>query len=234
MKLGPFSIGHTRARSGYEVGMSVRNKITSLGRGLRVLQALNEHNDASVIELNQVTGLPRPTLYRILNTLLDEGYVTRGGRGKSYKLTMLVRSLSVGYRDEEWVSVIASPMLSELGDEIVWPVDIGTFDGDAMPIRETTLQTSPLSMMGGYPGRKGFAGNRVPVLSTAMGLAYLAHCSPSRRRAVLEALRDPNSAEHVDAGNNRKVQALVRETKNAAMACGWVDWFARQDPLPCP
>ena len=50
--------------------MSVRDKITSLGRGLRVLQALNEHNDTSVIELNQITGLPRPTLYRILNTLL--------------------------------------------------------------------------------------------------------------------------------------------------------------------
>lgn len=193
--------------------MSTRQTTEGLSKGLLVLRALNEKDDVSVLELHRSTGLPRPTLYRILATLVKDGYVINSGRGSNYKLTILTRSLSVGYRDEEWVSNIASPMLSELGNKIIWPVDIATFDTDSMLVRDTTHQTSPLSLDRHYSGGRGFPGYRVPVLTTALGLSFLAACSDPLQNSILEVLRDSSCKESELANNGRKVRGLIRETQ---------------------
>jgi IclR family transcriptional regulator, mhp operon transcriptional activator len=52
--------------------------IRSFARGLGVLSALNRHGSATALTLAHETGLPRATLYRLLLTLLESGYVGRG------------------------------------------------------------------------------------------------------------------------------------------------------------
>ena len=84
--------------------MADRGTTQSLKKGLIVLKPLNEKDDISVLMLHQKTGIPRPTLYRLLNTLKELGYVTTGPKGDTYQLTILVRALSEGYSDEAWVT----------------------------------------------------------------------------------------------------------------------------------
>ncbi|MDP1165894.1 helix-turn-helix domain-containing protein, partial [Klebsiella pneumoniae] len=76
---------------------------------------------ARITELAQQTGLHRTTVRRLLETLQHEGYVRRSESDDSYLLTLKVRELSEGFRDEQWVSQCAAPLLGELMQQVVWP-----------------------------------------------------------------------------------------------------------------
>lgn len=148
-------------------------------RTLRVLRALNHRNGATVLELARLTGISRGALYRILETLREAGYVALDLAGHSYELTMLVRGLAEGFVDEDWIGEVARPELRALQREIVWPVDLGTFNDGGMWIRETTRPRSPFTI------DRGVVGLRFPVLLSATGRAYLAWCPEGEREAIL-------------------------------------------------
>lgn len=111
-------------------------------RTLAVIRALNDRNGARVADLARMTGIPRPSLYRILETLVALGYLSRREEEERYDLTIMVRMLSDGFNDEPWVRGIAHPVMEALQREIVWPTDIATFSGNAMYLRETTCGTA--------------------------------------------------------------------------------------------
>ncbi len=181
--------------------MAEQKLVRGLLRGLSVLHALNRQNFATAQEIARATDLPRSTVYRLLDTLMSAGYVRLGPRRETYALTILVRTLSDGFDDAAWVTQIASPLIAELGREIVWPTDIATFDRDAMVIRDTTHARSPLSMMRGVPGL------RVPVLMSSLGRAYLAFCPDQERRMVLRHLA---SGDYEDSALARDQAAVMR------------------------
>ena len=187
-----------------------------------MLQHLNLQSDVSVDALSRLTDIPRPTLYRILDTLIEDGFVTKAGRGDFYKLTIKVNTLSAGFNDEEWVSDIAAPLISELGNKVVWPVDLVTFDGDAMLVRLTTHPTSPISLERGYSRRtrRGFPGFRIPFLRSAAGQAYLATCSPHRQKAILDVLSHSDHEECEIARNTRRIKSILKSTRERGYAVG--------------
>ena len=49
--------------------------IRTLSNGLEVLIFLNRRDSASAGELSQTLGIPRATVYRILRTLDEKGFV---------------------------------------------------------------------------------------------------------------------------------------------------------------
>jgi DNA-binding IclR family transcriptional regulator len=58
----------------------------TLARGLALLTALGEHSDgATVSGLADATGLDRAVLYRLLDTLTSEGFVTRASETRKYR-----------------------------------------------------------------------------------------------------------------------------------------------------
>ncbi|MGE0734295.1 MAG: helix-turn-helix domain-containing protein [Alphaproteobacteria bacterium] len=187
--------------------------VRGLLRGLDVLKALNENNYATVLQLSKTTRLPRATIYRLLDTLIQAGYVVHGGRKDTYRLTIRVRALSDGFNDDAWVTEVASPILAELGRKIVWPTDIATFERDAMVIRETTGPTSPLSI------NREKAGFRAPVLVTALGRAYLAYCSESEREIALHNIASSDMSDAPLAKKRAVVERILRETRTRGY--GW-------------
>jgi len=89
---------------------------------------------------------------------------------------------------------------------VIWPVDIGSPDRDSMIVRDTTHQTSPLSLERGYSGRRGYPGYRVPILATAMGKTYLAYSSKEKRGSILDVLRSPESEEYEAASKTEDLR----------------------------
>jgi IclR family mhp operon transcriptional activator len=176
-------------------------------RALAVLRALNEHNGARVSDLARVTGISRPSLYRILETLCSAGYICRRENDERYHLTMLVRALSDGFDDEQWVRNVAMPFLSRLQRQIVWPVDLVTYHGDAMYLRETTRRNSPLTL------DRITVGFRMPMLLSATGRTYLAFCPATERETILENLRHSNAATDALAKDRRLVEMMLAETR---------------------
>ena len=188
-------------------GMSEPRLVRGLLRGLAVLRALNEYNYATALELSKHTGLPRSTVYRLLDTLMTAGYVSIGARKETFQLTIQVRSLSDGFDDDAWVIDIASPVLAELGRQIVWPTDIATFDRNAMVVRETTHAFSPLSI------NREKAGFRPPLLASSLGLAYLAFCPDGEREMILRSLAASDRPDAELAKNRAGIDRILAETR---------------------
>jgi IclR family transcriptional regulator, mhp operon transcriptional activator len=160
--------------------MDSTRPIRALMRGLEALTVLNFRDGATVSEVAQEIHLPRTTVYRILETLCESGFVFRDPADERYRLTLRVRALSVGFDDESWVTQFAKPCLFELGESVAWPVYLATLADASLIVREVTDQHSPLAI------EPFTAGMQLALLTTSAGRAYLAHC-PDEERAVLLA-----------------------------------------------
>lgn len=94
--------------------------VRGLTRGLMLLNMLNKlDGGASVGLLAELSGLHRTTVRRLLETLQEEGYVRRSPSDDSFRLTIKVRQLSEGFRDEQWISALTAPLLGDLLREVV-------------------------------------------------------------------------------------------------------------------
>lgn len=205
--------------------MTTYTNVRGLSRGLQVLRALNEMEDgrATSQQIAERTGLHRTTVRRLLETLMEEGFVRRSTSDDSFRLTLAVRSLSEGFTDTERVATVAPPIMGQLLQRVAWPSDLTTPDGDAMIIRETTHRFSQLSF------HRAMVGRRLPVLLTAAGRAYFAMCPDEEREDILELLRSGSGGEEQQAlaRNDALVRSLVRRVREDGFGTNYGDWTAQ-------
>lgn len=77
-------------------GSSRSSGSRTLARGLSLLQALGDATDgATVSSLSEETGLDRAVLYRLLETLVEDGFVTRDPETRKYRLGLAMLELGV-------------------------------------------------------------------------------------------------------------------------------------------
>jgi IclR family mhp operon transcriptional activator len=198
--------------------------VQGLSRGLAILHAINISPDgwASIAELSAKTGLHRTTVRRLLETLQSEGYVRRSASDDSYRLNQKIRQLSDGFTDDEWISEVANPVLGELLQKIVWPSDLSTLDGDCMLVRETTHRFSALSF------HRAMIRQRMPLLFTSAGRAYLAYCSDEERKQILQLLVAGNDEQASFARNRVLVTQMLEKTRRQGYATNEGEWSQQQ------
>lgn len=208
---------HTFTKSGYP-------HVQGLSRGLAVLHAINlsANGWASIGDLSLSTGLHRTTVRRLLETLLTEGYVRRSTSDGSYRLNQKIRQLSDGFTDDEWISEVANPVLGELLQKVVWPSDLCTLDGDSMLVRETTHRFSPLSF------HRAMIRQRMPVMFTSAGRAYLAYCSEEERKQVIRLLIAGNDQQAVFARNAAIVEQMLEKVRRQGYAINEGEWHQQE------
>jgi IclR family transcriptional regulator, mhp operon transcriptional activator len=192
--------------------MESTRPIRALMRGLDALTFLNLRDGATVSEVAQEIRLPRTTVYRILETLCNAGFVFRDAADDRYRLTILVRGLSDGFDDEAWVTQIAKPFIHDLCREVVWPVSIATLSGTTMLVRESTDHSSPLAV------ERYSAGFRAPLLTTATGRVYLANSPAPQRETLIEILARSSKEEDRPAKSRAQLQRLLAEIKASGYA----------------
>jgi IclR family transcriptional regulator, mhp operon transcriptional activator len=167
--------------------------IRALARGLAVLRAMNRAQRWSLHELHGELKLPKTTLLRILQTLQHEGFVQADVARGQYMLTARVRELSGGYTEQARVVAAGSPIaLRMTRDVIKWPLAIGVRDGDALVVGYSTMPYSPLAV------HSTTVGHRLAMGQSAMGQAYLSHCSDIERREMLSMIAADASAAQID------------------------------------
>jgi IclR family mhp operon transcriptional activator len=192
--------------------MESTRPIRALMRGLDALTVLNLRDGATVSEVAHEVRLPRTTVYRILETLCDAGFVFRDAADERYRLTIQVRALSDGFDDEAWVTQIAKPIIQDLCREIVWPICVATLSGTTMLMRECTDHLSPLAI------ERYSAGFRVPLLTTASGRVYLAYASATQRDSLIEILARSNKEEDKPARARADLVQSLTEIKASGYA----------------
>ncbi|MBT6097644.1 MAG: helix-turn-helix domain-containing protein, partial [Marinovum sp.] len=52
-----------------------QDNVRSLTRGLKILRFVNAEGAARPAEISSALGIPRPTIYRLLRTLEEAGYI---------------------------------------------------------------------------------------------------------------------------------------------------------------
>ncbi|GGA77135.1 transcriptional regulator [Nitratireductor aestuarii] len=162
--------------------MARDNQINSLKKGLLVLQVVNQKVGIKASEIAQIARMPRPTVYRILETLEELGFVAQDRSSGLWRVKLHAKSLSSGFRQADWIVQAAVPQMVSLGRRILWPLDLVTFNNDSMVIRESTHDFSPYSV------NHGMVGLHLPILDTAGGRAYLSFTSDCERDQILQAL----------------------------------------------
>ena len=181
-------------------------------RSFTLLEALNGAGRATLALLHEATGLPKPTLVRLLNTLIAAGYVRRTSRVAGYELTERVLRLSSGFRHNDLVVEAARPFLSTLTAAHKWPVALATFDRNAMLVRISTRHESPFST------DPDWLNKRLAMMLSALGRAYLAFCPDEERELILAVLRSSKAAANTTARDGKYVSALLSSIRHQGYA----------------
>jgi len=197
--------------------------IRSVERAIDLLQALNRRPLSTLHDLHRETGLPKPSLVRLLRTLEAKGLAARSTSYGTYRLLGRVKSLSSGLHREPLIVEAAEDIMVTATERGGWPLCLALFDLDAMVVRVCTLPYTALSR--GHSALN----TRLSLVSRALGRAYLAYCAPHEQKALLEMLRhskDPEDAAARDEGAMARMIAEVRERGYATRDPRFDAWCA--------
>lgn len=160
--------------------------VTAALRVLDVLFAVNALDGrATVGTLHRCTGLNKPTIVRMLETLMTAGYVVHDRDRQTYLITGKTISLSSSFDKPREIARLSAPLLGRFREEIGWPSDIAVFDTDAMLVIGSSREMGPLSF-------NRAPGYRAPILATSLGLCFAAHCdAETLERLIQRVLAGP-------------------------------------------
>lgn len=160
--------------------------IRSLSRGLDIIAIFNKRDSASASEISKELNMPRSTVYRILETLVEKEFIYQHSSDRRFRLTQKVRSLSDGYTDEDHMANISRKFLEKFTQKHDWPTTLATISGIDIVVRENTDQQSP------FAAEQFTIGYRMPILETASGLCILSYMPKKRRDLILDTLAKTN------------------------------------------
>lgn len=210
----------TNSRRGFsDPGRRSYPPVESVRRALEVLRTVNRLRIASVTDIYAATRLPKPTIIRMLETLIADGYIARDNMFGGYRVTCRVHELTKGYNGISMVIEASRAPAIELTQKIKWPIGIGVLDGDAISIQFWTGTISPLAHT------NTVLGLRPTLLTHAMGRAYMAFCPDDEREKLFAMLR-ANPRENFDAQKEAEYRRLLTRLRQ--------DAFAVRDPRTEP
>ncbi len=108
--------------------------------------------------------------------------IERDSSRRNYRPTALVRTLSVGFQEDEFLVTIARKHIESLCADVGWPITIASRVGDLMMIRDSTHKLTTLTFNNYAPGYT------LPLLECSVGKAYLAFCPEIERINVISSL----------------------------------------------
>ncbi len=189
-----------------------REVIRSVERAIDLLQSLNRRPISTLHDLHLETGLPKPSIVRLLRTLEAKGMVAQSSSYGTYQLLSHVKTLSCGFHHEPLIIEVADEIMVEFTKREGWPLALALFDVDAMIVRSSTIPYTSLSLL------HSSLNMRLPMTTRAMGRCYLAHCSPNERRIIFEIIKQSGSEEDRRWFDRRNFAELLREIRKQGYA----------------
>ena len=190
--------------------------VQSVQRALRLLAELNRQRVTTIGELHRRTGLPKPTIVRLLQTMMTEGFVSNDGRLGGYQVTSQVSTLSNGFHGAPLIIEAARPWAIELTRRLKWPTALALLEKDAVVVQFSTIPDSPISPF------HATINMRLSLVSRGLGRAYLAFCPKEERQLLVRMLKASPREEDRPRNLTKVVEQFVRTTRNRG--------FAQRDP----
>jgi IclR family pca regulon transcriptional regulator len=169
----------TTPASALDVYQGDPNFMTSLARGLIVIQAFTQQNPQMTIsQLSVKTGLSRAAVRRCLYTLTKLGFAGAED-GQRYALRPRMLSLSHTYTTSSTLSTAAQPILERMSQLYRESFSVATLDGDEIVYIARTQVPSRVMAVDLH------IGSRLPAYCTSMGRVLLAYLPPEQLEQYL-------------------------------------------------
>ncbi len=157
--------------------------IQSLDRGLQILETLSLSSEPMGLpELSEILGVDRSTVYRLLSTLLQRGYVSQDPGTKRYRLGFKVVELGRRAIDSFSLRAASKPYMKSLMLETGESVNLVVLSGENIISIDHEASPSPLAVSDDI-------GTIFNPYATASGKAILAHLPEAQVQEVLEGFR---------------------------------------------
>jgi IclR family transcriptional regulator, positive regulator for flagellar biogenesis len=159
--------------------------VAALERGIAVLHCfLHGPTTLSHGDIVRRTGIPKPTVTRLVSTLIARGYL-RLIRGERYALGPCVSSLGRAFLSGLDVREAARPFMIGLADQFNASVYLAVRDQAEMVVIEAARSRSTMLQS------RLDVGSRVPMAISALGRAYLAALEAPARTELLRQVGGP-------------------------------------------
>ncbi len=149
--------------------------VKSAVHAIEILEFLAARPDepARMREIADATDIPRSSLYALLRTLTERGWVRRDPTGTLYGVGLRALMTGVSYLDSDPALRMVKPWLERLHEELDETVHLGRLDGADIVYLATRESTQYLRAI-------NRVGRRLPASSTSLGKAVLALMPPER------------------------------------------------------
>jgi DNA-binding IclR family transcriptional regulator len=128
--------------------------------------------------LVEETGLPKPTLHRMLQQLESAGIIQRDGDERHYSAGVRLRRLAENLLLNNTTHAARHGVLRQLVEEVGESCNLTALSGGEVIYLDRVETAAPLRFY-------LHAGSRVPAHCSATGKLFLANMSPSQRRRLL-------------------------------------------------
>jgi len=187
------------------------NTVNSLARGLMVLEAFKPGAfRLSLAEISRITNTPKATAFRLVKTLAELNYLKYDTAYKEYYLGPKVLSLGHSVLQSLEIQEIIRPYLVTLSRECGKTINFAVLDDSEMVYIERIRapETVYLDIT---------IGSRIPLYSTAVGRAVLAHMGEPQLAETLEKIgSDPKAAAYIR--DKRKLSKTNKDIRQKGFA----------------
>jgi IclR family transcriptional regulator, mhp operon transcriptional activator len=197
--------------------------IRSVKRALSLLRIMNAKPVWSLRELTHASGLPKPSVFRLLQTLEEDGCVRSapGARGL-YRLSSSVCELASGLTPGSILADVAAPAIIAGTRRIRWPLSLAVLDDCYMRVVFCGMPYSTLAP------RATTVNRRFWMFTSALGRAYFSFCHPVERQVLLERASALLSAHDLSWPYTQ--QQLLADTRKVRADGYSVRWAGKLDP----
>lgn len=161
--------------------------VQSVERAFGLMETMADNGGMmGLSQLAAASGLPLPTIHRLVRTLVDLGYLRQE---PSRRYVLGPKLIRLGESSAHMLNVWARAHLTRLVDELGESANLAMLDGDG------------IVYVGQVPSRHSMrmfteVGRRVLPHCTAVGKAILAEMSPGQVRGILDRTGMPRHTEH--------------------------------------
>ena len=156
-----------------------RYHVPAVVRSVRILELLAEHPEGcGVSTIAELTKIPKNSVFRIVTTLSDHGYLSREEESKIYRLSRKLLGLGYAAVDESSLIEKAADVLRDLRDATEETALLAVLSGHQGVVLEQMPSNQPVRVMIQI-------GHRFPMHSSAPGKALLAFMPEAERQEFL-------------------------------------------------
>jgi len=159
-----------------------RYSVPALARGMKILEYLaGRPEGASAVEVAAAMKLPKPSVFRMLLTLADGGYLAKNEELSQYRLSRKLLSLGYAAIDGQGLIERAMDGLRALRDESGESAKIAVLCGNEGVVLDQLPGKNPITVMV-QPG------HRFPLHTSAPGKAMVAFLPEAERGRLLGSI----------------------------------------------